>query len=412
MKKIVLAATFVFVTAFLSCAKEEGTSSGSNGGGTVQPKKDFASQKEASERIAGSLNSIVTARIVTARMETGGGGGTMAPRFSYIDERLKYHDIFVSKFHQKIQRFKVKEQQGNGDNYGDEVTIISVDLCQEFIGDNCQEFLPKCASGAARIESCNISSSGDKRSVVAVISADSCKDIPDESKGNNYFIYNGKAQIFAECSLGASVLKMGSKYENFKIDYYEAGRKVYEFEFSPSISYVSEIGTDIGQESMTLSASISINGNSREKDLVKNIEQRSSFSGLKLSAESTSNIGQNMTNSNDVTDFISGITDIVIDISFYVSGKYSITTSPQWCGDGEYQIKTDQPIKIKGGEECPYSGKLTVNNSSVQFTGSNKVKIAVGNESKEYSCQELYALCPYPLRGPTYLFSDMGGEPQ
>lgn len=408
MKKIVLAAAFVSVAAFLSCAKEEGTSGGSDGGGTVQLKKNFASQKEASERIAGSLNSIVTARIVTARMETGGGGGTMAPRFSYIDERLKYHDVLVSKIHQKIQRFKVKEQQQNGD--GDEATTISVDPCQEFIGENCKDFLPQCESGKAEEIECNISE--DKRSLVAVISADSCQEIPDKSKRNNYFIHSGKAQIFAECSPEAGVLKIGLKYENGKIDYYEAGRKVYEFEFSPSISYVSEIRTDIREESMTLSASISINGNSREKDLVKNIEQRSSFSGLKLSAESTSNIGQNMTNPNDVTDFTSGITDTVIDISFNVSGKYSVTTSPQWCGDGEYEIITDQPIKIKGGEECPYSGKLTVNNSSVQFTGSNKVKITVGNEFKEYSCQELYALCPYPLRGPAYLFSNMGGGSQ
>jgi hypothetical protein len=81
-----------------------------------------------------------------------------------------------------------------------------------------------------------------------------------------------------------------------------------------------------------------------------------------------------------------------------IGGGYSVDTEPDVeCVEGVFNFKTIKPVKVNLAAQgyCgAESGEIEVNNAKMEFS-SGKVKVSVGNQQKEYRCEELGGLCKY-----------------
>jgi hypothetical protein len=81
-----------------------------------------------------------------------------------------------------------------------------------------------------------------------------------------------------------------------------------------------------------------------------------------------------------------------------IGGGYSVDTTPDVeCVEGVFNFKTIKPVKVNLAAQgyCgAESGEIEVNNAKMEFS-SGKVKVSVGNQQKEYRCEELWGLCKY-----------------
>jgi hypothetical protein len=81
-----------------------------------------------------------------------------------------------------------------------------------------------------------------------------------------------------------------------------------------------------------------------------------------------------------------------------ITGGYSVDTEPASCVEGVFNFKTIKPVKVINLAAQGYcgaeSGEIEVNNAKIEFS-SGKVKVSVGNQQKEYRCEELVGLCKY-----------------
>lgn len=422
MQKVTKLGIFIILSALtvlISCTKDSttDTSATTSNTGTTTLKRDFTSPEDASQRVGGMASSIITSRIITARMVTarmsGTGSQTMpaAPNLSSIEQIFQdhiFHDVILSKVKskvmRKITRFKAKEEE--------------TDPCAKFRTFlSCEEIKPKCdLGGKAEILSCNT----QQNRVEAKIKAENCKESGEENFPTSA---TGVGTLYGECSYTAGGIKLtlGVKFENTKVTFYKDQNPIYEMEFSPSVSYVMTISIQsstsaprIDEESTTsaeISISLNVDGKVKGKDISKNTEQTMSFEGFKLSVGFKSSVDMSDDTTNHIEplheDHTGGSENFptsITEFDFSISGRYTVSTNPSWCGDGEYVFQTQKPLKFEAGSNCPYSGEILVNNAIVQFTGNHKVKITLGNSSKEYNCDELVNSCPYNLENPISFF--------
>lgn len=425
MQKITKIGFFIILAALISCTKDSTTEiTSSTTSGTTTLKKDFSSAEDASLRVGGMTSSIITSRMVTGRIVTSrmadiGNMPSAAPTISSLDNTIQNLILskMKSKVMKKITRFKAKEE-------------INMDPCAEVFSSftTCEEIKPECdLGGRADVIDCKT----EQNRTEAKIKAENCKESGEE---NIDILYTGTGTIYVECSYSDQdfELKMGAKLEETTVTFYQGGNPIYKVEFSPSISYVLTLSSMYStsapriDEKISFETLISLNvdGNVKETYQTKNLEQSMSFKEFKLSFsmkqeteipqyntprlysehEHHDNPSDNPGDSGGDSNFPIDSTNFVItDFDFSISGRYTVSTKPSWCGDGEYVVQTSKPLKFKADSSCPYSGELQVNNAIVQFTGSDKVKIILGNSSKEYTCQELANSCPYDLENPLSL---------
>lgn len=424
MQKITKIGFFIILAALISCTKDSTTEiTSSTTSGTTTLKKDFSSAEDASLRVGGMTSSIITSRMVTGRIVTSrmadiGNMPSAAPTISSLDNTIQ--NLILSKMKSKVMkkiiRFKAKEE-------------INMDPCAGVFSSfaNCEKIKPECALGGRADVQCN---TGQNR-IEAKIKAENCKESAEE---NIDTLYTGTGTIYVECSYSDQdfELKMGAKLEETTVTFYKGGNPIYKVEFSPSISYVLTLSPRYSTSAPRIDEktsfekliSLNVDGNVKETYQTKNLEQSMSFKEFKLSFsmkqeteipqyntpriysehEHHDNPSDNPGDSGGDSNFPIDSTNFVItDFDFSISGRYTVSTKPSWCGDGEYVVLTNKPLKIKAESSCPYSGELQVNNAIVQFTGSDKVKIILGNSSKEYTCQELASSCPYDLENPLSL---------
>lgn len=394
-KELVLGLIIVLVNA--ACIKQEYLEESKEEEKTYQVAKDFQSLDDASRRISGSLNSIVTARVVTARMTTPSGEviepPLSAPRLRNIDEMLLPYDIIASKL-LRNPNFKLRTRISHKrESRNSETVALS---CERFISQfSCSA--PECEEGKATFEPCDISNN----KVKATLSAQSCKQ-KEKDKPDQYVLYSGKVTIFAECvsRLYSITYKVELTLAETSVEFFEGNQKSREFVFHPYMSYKLQESIRFSGGEVIQSSEVILNGYLKETSAKGNIEQNTTFRDLKTSFETRIKIPDQLSTSSDEEILPS-------DIDVSINGTYLTTTNPTWCGDGEYEISTLNVLKInirdeeKNRRSCPHSGTLKVNNSEIQFTG-NKVKITVGEDKREYTCEELSSVCPYPdqLEGP------------
>lgn len=407
MQKITKLGILIILSALISCAKDSTTESTSSKGNTSTTtlKKDFSSAEDASQRVGGMTNSMITSRIVTSRVVTARmadtGSGTMPSAAPMISDNAIQDFILYkmkSKVMKKFIRFKAKEE---------------MDLCAEFLPSfsTCEKLKPSCdLGGKAEILYCK----EEQNRIEAKIRAENCKESGDEDIPDS--LSTGTGTIYAECSSQGLEFKMGAKLEETTITFYQGNNPIYKVEFSPSISYVITMSSSYStsapriDEKNTISSEISMkfDGNAKGSYPAKSSEQNMSFTGFKLTISMkqsvTGTTGHNEPLPGDDNHGSSDVSLVSIaDFDISISGRYTVSTNPSWCGDGEYVVQTKNPLKFKEDSSCPYSGELQVNNATVQFTGSDKVKIKIGNSSKEYTCQELANSCQYDLENPLSL---------
>ncbi|GBD03318.1 hypothetical protein HRbin19_00599 [bacterium HR19] len=367
--------TDTIALALSKCAGKSGSGSSSDGSSSQQiVATNFKSPEDAYSKISGSANSILTARILTARTSPSGGssGGTMsAPQIVDIISKLPY-----TKKLSLTKRLFAKHES---------------DLSCEV--SSCEELEPQCESGSAKLESCN--KQGNK--ITAVVSANNCK--------TENMVISGKATFIEECKeynipeTTIALPQYSVTFENAKIEIYQENQKIYEYEFSPKFSISVILSASSYQnDGASISTSLNLSGNSIERDLKQNIEQKvvmDNFTGI-LNFSYDENSGDSLSFG---------------EFSLSFSGKYSISTNPKWCGDGGFEVSTPEPLKFSfeqenGNQVCPKQGKLRINNSEVRFDG-NSVKISVDGQEKTLTCDEFLNSCPYPLKGPLQAISEM-----
>lgn len=268
---------------------------------------------------------------------------------------------FIRSNIEKITRLKVYQEN----------TEPCPGIIREF---SCDDLKPQCFSGEVKLESCTVS--GNK--VSAIIVASECKEMQE---GNTYTISGGRVTFNAECKYTegvATTIVSRLRIQNVSSQAFENNQKVYEVTI-PDFEIISSYERQSNQDSYQYSFGITLTGKLSQKDLKQNIEQEIIFDnfGTSLKLERVS-----------------------------ISGKYSISTRPSWCGDGGFEVSTIDPLKISVEDnlsECPVSGKLKVNNAEITFD-SDGVTIAVDQGfSEKYTCEEILNSCIYPLGNPSDL---------
>ncbi len=347
----------VGVTTIFTCAKQSGQDS-TQAGDTIQITQ-LKSADQASQNFSGALNSIITTRIITTRPSA-------APVYLLPDEYLApelapYIRPALLNV-EKLLRLRPNQEQGN------------------FELPKCEDMKPECPDGG-KINKFNCSSgqSGQKSWIEGEAEVSQCKD--------KNIVSSGRAKFRIEAESGGILSHLMVYFENFSIEIYDdKGSKKFTLEFKPSfqedmIFKVEASGTDLEAK---FSSEIILKGNSSTFSVDANIKQNTIFGDLKLSLSYTL-----------------GATDVISELTMEVSGKYSVATSPYWCGDGGFEITTVKPLKVKIKDEtvdpCPNSGEIKLNNSAgIKFEGEN-ITIDVSGQSKKYKCEEFLKICPYPL---------------
>jgi len=245
---------------------------------------------------------------------------------------------------------------------------------------------PECESGNAELD-CNVRAN----KITVIVSVNNCK-VRDEN-----MVISGRITFVGECKEynipGTSVLlpHISVTFENTKIEIYQENQKIHEYEFSPKLSISSTMSASSQNDTINFSSSLNLSGDSREKDFKQNIEQK-----VKID--------------NFIGTFNSSLNENTAEFSFSFSGRYSVRTSPEWCGDGGFEVSTIEPLKFSSEQGndvilCPTQGKLKINNSELSFVGNN-VKISVDGQEKTLNCSEFLNSCPYPLKGPLQAISE------
>lgn len=186
----------------------------------------------------------------------------------------------------------------------------------------------------------------------------------------------GKFRFEFEASSTGTIGHLTVYIENVLIELYDKnGNKSFTLEFKPSfyaelvlVSEVSSTGSEV-----KFSIKSTSRGNSSISNLKEKITQKIIFDNYKISLYPSSSTSE---------------------FNVEVSGKYSIATSPSWCGDGGFEVTTVKPLKLGEGSSCPKSGEIRLNNSDIKFEGEN-IQIDVSGQSAKYKCEELLKICPY-----------------
>ena len=263
--------------------------------------------------------------------------------------------------------------------------------------DNIEE--PECAEG--KVENFDCKSMYDRKAekywMQLEIALSNCKMEYQEEENGQYKniteIADGKLKVYFEIVEGGRMVfeadgditsselvngelrsKVRVKPSNFKIE-----------------SYAEEIKSkgDSGKYAQTVISTDLISGKLLTEDLIENKKEEFSFYDFKTKTE----YKYTEYSSSEEINYAESI-----DVKIEISGIYSVDTFPDSCIEGNFQFETIEPIIPSLERDCPMSGKIKVNNSTLEFS-SDKVIVSVDNQRETYFCEEFLSLCEYEPMG-------------
>ncbi|MFZ8805308.1 MAG: hypothetical protein ACO2PO_20345, partial [Candidatus Calescibacterium sp.] len=372
----------VSITVFfgLSGCKKESEKPGPTGQTTFTNPDDAATKTSGSLSVASDIitarafqgemitGRIITGRAITARIITGRIITARSPKFINVigNDNDDDKDDILNLFG-RLKKGRLLKKQS-------EESEIS-----------CEDLKPKCVEGKVEKAECSIDQLTYRLNFDIKVSE--CKEIVDEQKGD-YIISTGYAKGYLEIS--------GKVSENIS-----EARFIFAIEDGDSL--VKEFRENKETKRVRVKASnfrTEITGRSIEGE--KDVEGRiaTKISGS-YSREDEIGGRKEAYSYNDYVVELTGKSpksggEPIIYVS--IGGGYSVDTTPDVeCVEGVFNFKTIKPVKVNLAAQgyCgAESGEIEVNNAKMEFS-SGKVKVSVGNQQKEYRCEELVGLCKY-----------------
>jgi hypothetical protein len=311
---------------------------------------------------------IITGRAITARIITGRIITARSPKFINVIENDNDDDKDdILNLFGRLKKGRLSKKRAEG---------------SEII---CEYVKPKCVEGKVEKADCNIDQSTNRLNFDIKVSE--CKEIVDEQKGD-YIISTGYAKGYLEISVKVSQ---------------ESGEVKFIFAIEDGDSLVKEFIGNKETKRVRAKASkfrTEITGRfiEGEKDVEGGIVTKLSGS---YSREDEIGGRKEAYSYNDYAFELTGKApksggEPIIYVS--IGGGYSVDTTPDVeCVEGVFNFKTIKPVKVNLAAQgyCgAVSGEIEVNNAKMEFS-PGKVKVSVGNQQKEYRCEEFERLCKY-----------------
>ncbi len=366
---------------------------------------NFKGVDDAAKRVFGSLSvspisSILTGRIITGRITTGQiiTGRMMAGRI--FSPGLNAEDDAVNIFGRLNNRLSKKQSDGFGG-------LLS-----------CEDIKPECVEGEIEKLECKITPTNSGGRVDFEIKLSNCKEIIDEE---HFVVSTGYAKGYVEILTKPS---SGGLLEVNIITYTDAESlirdfsggeeksrvrtkaKGYKTEFSFGMILLGQASTltpkDIsGGADEEMKVSLKVSGEYSVEDEIGKKKEEYLYKDFSVELKGHFQGSGEQRSSEDLY------------LYWNINGVFSVDTDPESCVEGVFSYRTIKPIGIKiidseEQQDCGI-GELEVNNSRIEFLDS-KVKVTLGDQSKEYSCDEL-DLCKYePIKIPEFEQGIGGGE--
>jgi hypothetical protein len=374
---LVLGIAFLFSLSSPGCGKKS-----DEGIKTTEPTKflnpDDAASKTFGNFTAGPVSNILTGRIttgsiITARIISGQIITARAPRL--IPYHHEENDI--------LNLFSRLKTTGLSKKQSEEFKL------------SCEDLKPQCIEGKIDSQVCSIDQA--KGRLTFDIKVSDCKEVIDESQGN-YIVSTGYAKGYVEAS--TKVLSSESFEAKLIFVINDGESLVKEFRDNKEVKrvktkasgYKAEFTGEfiLGDREIKMNTGIKLSGSYSIDDDIGKKKERYSYSDfvvhlLWIFPKSEGGYPLDLTN---------------LQIYLSIDGKYSVDTEPQSCIEGVFNFKTLKPLKaeILIGQEQSHcgaeSGEIEVNNAKIEFS-PDKVKVVVGEQQKEYSCEEIAGLCKY-----------------
>ena len=337
--------------------------------------KTFCSLSVASDNIITARASqgemitgrMITGRAITARIITGRIITARSPKFINViwNGNDDDEDDILNLFG-RLKKGRLSKKQS------EELEI------------SCEDLKPKCVEGKVEKAECSIDQSTKRLNFD--ISVKDCKEIMDDEKGD-YLISTGYAKGYLEISTKVS---QGSGEVKFIVAIEDGDSLVKEFSGNKETKRVrakaSKFKTEItgrfieGEKDIDFRVVRNLSGSYSREDEIGNRKEAYSYNDYVVELT-----GKFPKSGGEPTLYVS------------IGGGYSVDTEPDVeYVEGVFNFKTIKPIKSSGGQGyCgAESGEIEVNNAKIEFS-SGKVKVSVGNQQKEYRCEELGGLCKY-----------------
>jgi hypothetical protein len=376
----------VSITVFfgLSGCKKESEKPGPTGQTTFTNPDDAATKTSGSLSVASDIitarafqgemisGGIITGRAITARIITGRIITARSPKFINVigNDNDDDKDDILNLFG-RLKKGRLSKKRAEGSK------II------------CEDVKPKCVEGKVEKAECSIDSIDQSTYRFNFdIKVSECKEIVDEQKGD-YIISTGYAKGYLEISGKVSENISEARFI-FAIE--DGDSLVKEFRENKETKRVrvkaSNFRTEItgrsieGEKDVEGRIAIKISGSYSREDEIGGRKEAYSYNDyvVELTGKSPKSGGEP-----------------IIYVS--IGGGYSVDTTPDVeCVEGVFNFKTIKPVKVINLAAQGYcgaeSGEIEVNNAKIEFS-SGKVKVSVGNQQKEYRCEELVGLCKY-----------------
>jgi hypothetical protein len=311
---------------------------------------------------------IITGRAITARIITGRIITARSPKFINVSESDNDDDKDdILNLFMRLKKSRLLKKRS------EELEI------------SCEDLKPKCVEGKVEKAECSIDQSTNRFNFDIKVSE--CKEIVDEQKGD-YIVSTGYAKGYLEISGKVSENILEARFI-FAIE--DGDSLVKEFRENKETkrvrAKVSNFRTEItgrsieGEKDVEGGIATKISGSYSREDEIGGRKEAYSYNDyvVELTGKSPKSGGEP-----------------IIYVS--IGGGYSVDTEPASCVEGVFNFKTIKPVKVINLAAQGYcgaeSGEIEVNNAKMEFS-SGKVKVSVGNQQKEYRCEELVGLCKY-----------------